>query len=242
MCCSRLRDGSSLVPRVIRGRGSIRSRGPSRVSSERCKVNPHAVLAHTELLKVRAQGSMNRGEPLWSAPPALQYETVAALAEAERFERLPTLARAALGTLDDLARWDDPNLRDRRELARQQARKYAEDALHLAPKYRSHPRVGVAIYIAHMTRGTLALDNGDRKTAVDFLRKASEAPPSEELAYSDNLVSDLHWHLASDLLETGERQAVMLFLERLAEINIAQRIDLRAAAAAIRRGETPRIF
>jgi beta-lactamase regulating signal transducer with metallopeptidase domain len=206
------------------------------------QVNPHAVLAHTELLRLRGQDSLSRGEPLWNAPPALQYATVAALPEAERFARLPGLARSALGTLEDLTRWDDRNLADRRELARQQARKYAEDALNLAPKYRSHPKAGVAIYVANMTLGALALQDGDSQAAVGFLRKASEAPASEEMAYSDNLVADLHWHLAADLLETGERQAVMLFLERMAGINIARRTELREAAAAIRRGETPRIF
>jgi beta-lactamase regulating signal transducer with metallopeptidase domain/tetratricopeptide (TPR) repeat protein len=203
------------------------------------QVNPHAVLAHAELLKLRQQ--RNRGEALWNAPPALQYETAAALPEVERFERLPHLARTAISVLADLARWDDPNLADRRELARQQARRYAEDALRLAPKFRSHPAVGVAVYTANMTLGELALQDGDTKAAVGFLRKASQAPQSEELAYADHLVSDRHWHLASDLLEAGERPAVMLFLEQMAAINLAHRTELREAAAAVRRGEKPRL-
>ncbi len=204
------------------------------------QVNPHAVLAHTEFLKVRTQRT-NGGEALWSAPPALQYDAIAALPEGERFELLPNLARSAIRSLGDLARWDDPNLRDRRELARQQARKYAEDALRLAPKYRRHPRAGLAIYIANMTLGTLAFEERDRKAAVDFLRKAAQAPASEELVYSDHLVFELHWHLASDLLKAGEREPVLRFLERMAEINLADRTELREAAAAIRRGETPRL-
>jgi beta-lactamase regulating signal transducer with metallopeptidase domain len=204
------------------------------------QVNPRGVLAHTELLKLRGN-QRNPGEPLWIAPPALRHEAVAAMPDAERFERLPQLARTAITSLGDLARWDDPNLDGRRELARRQARLYAEDALRLARVFRSHPKVGLAVYAANMTLGTLAFQDGDRKAAVEFLRRASNAPPSEELAYADGLVSDLHWHLAADLLRAGERQAVALFLERLTGLNLAHRTALRQAAAAIRRGETPRL-
>src|SRR5262249_24222509 len=45
----------------------------------------------------------------------------------------------------------------------------------------------------------------DTRAAVAFLLKASEAPVSEELAYSDDLTPDWHWHLVPDLLEKGER-------------------------------------
>ena len=75
----------------------------------------------------------------------------------------------------------------------------AEDALALAPKYRNHPQYGTAIYLANMTLGTLALRDGDREKAAQFLRRASRAPASEPLAYSDGMVSSFHWHLAADL-------------------------------------------
>jgi hypothetical protein len=44
-------------------------------------------------------------------------------------------------TMEDLRRWDDPNLRARYELAREDARRYSIDALRLAPRHREHPPV-----------------------------------------------------------------------------------------------------
>ena len=204
------------------------------------QVNPHAVLAHSERLSV-AKERPGGAEPLWRVPPALQYEYVSALPESERFGQLPDRARHAYEALEDLGRWDDPNLRGRIELARDQAASYAADALKLAPKHRDHPRYGTAIYTANMTLGALALRDGDRASAVGFLRNASRAPASEELAYSKGIVWGRHWHLAGDLLKQGERSTVLDFLERMATINIVDRVELREAAAAIRRGETPRL-
>jgi beta-lactamase regulating signal transducer with metallopeptidase domain len=206
------------------------------------QLNPSAVLAHTALLEIRARQKWARGEPLWSAPPAQRYASVAALPEAERFEELPDLARTACEGVESISRWDDdPLIRDRMELGRQQAKRFAEDALALAPRYRGHPKYGTAIYLANMTLGTLALRDGDTEKAAQFLRKASRAPASEELAYSDGMVSTFRWHLAADLLKRGERSAVLDFLDRMAEIRVVERIDLRQAAAEIRQGRTPRL-
>jgi hypothetical protein len=227
-------------------------RGPSQFSefdpdywAEWCfrralQVAPAAVLAHTELLQIRRRHGWNRGEPLWREPPVRAYESVAALPEAERFELLPQMARNACRSLESLARWDDdPLIRDRIELSRRDAKRFAEDALVLAPRYRSHPQYGTAIYLANMTLGTLALRDGDTKKAALFLRHASKAPASEELAYTNGIVSSYQWHLAADLLKRGERDAVLDFLDRMAAISVADRFELRQAAAAIRGGRTP---
>jgi beta-lactamase regulating signal transducer with metallopeptidase domain len=206
------------------------------------QVQPAAVVAHTEVLGIRSRRSWTRGEELWRTPPAQEYESVAALPEAERFERLPHLARNACRSIQSMARWnDDPLVRDRMELARQNAKRYAEDALALAPRYRNHPQYGTAIYLANMTLGTLALRDGDRKNAARFLRNASRAPASEELAYSNGIVSSHQWHLAADLLKLGEKEAVLEFLERMSEISVADRFELREAASEIRRGMAPRL-
>jgi hypothetical protein len=206
------------------------------------RVQPAAIVAHTELLEIRSRQSWSRGEPLWSEPPGHAYESVAALPEAERFELLPDLARTACQRLESIARWDDdPLIRDRMELSQRDATRYAEDALALAPRYRDHPQYGTAIYLANMTLGTLALRDGDTKKAVLFLRNASRAPKSEELAYSHGIVSSHHWHLAADLLKLGEREAVLEFLDRMSAISVANRYELREAATAIRAGGTPRL-
>jgi hypothetical protein len=207
------------------------------------ELNPRAVLARTSLLEVHSRMEWSGGEPLWSAPPAELYDSIASLPEAERFERVPQLARDACRRIDFLTRWnDDPLIRDRIELSRQQARKFAEDALALAPRYRNHPKYGTAIFLANMTLGTLALREGDRKTAGLFLRKAARAPVSEDLAYSQGMASSHQWHLAGELLKQGERDAVLDFLDRMAAISLADRFELREAAAEVRRGGTPTLL
>jgi hypothetical protein len=204
------------------------------------QINPAGVLAHSALLRV-VSGQRANHEPLWRPSPASLDFRVAALPDADRFEELPSLARDAYQTVAGLERWnDDPNLRGRRELARDQAKRYAEEALRLAPKFRDHPDYGGAIYTANMTLSALALHDGDETKAVAYLERASRAPASEELVYRDDVVS--RWRVVRDLVAQGERQAVIDFLDRMAQTNLAERMDLREAAAALRRGETPRSF
>lgn len=233
------------LARGLRGPSVFRGFDPDRWA-ETCfrralEVNRHAVLARTSLLELHGRLAWSRGEPLWSVPPAQLYDSVASRPEAERFELLPGLARDACRRIESLARWnDDPLIRDRIELSRQQARRFAEDALVLAPRYRNHPQYGTAIFLANMTLGTLALREGDRITAALFLRKAARAPVSEELAYSKGMASNYQWHLATELLKQGERGAVLDFLDRMAATSVADRFELREAAAEVRRGGTPR--
>ena len=233
------------LARGVRGPSVFRGFDPDRWA-ETCfrralEVNRHAVLARTSLLEIHERMAWSRGEPLWSVPPAQLYDSVASRPEAERFELLPGLARDACRRIQSLARWnDDPLIRDRIELSRQQARRFAQDALVLAPRYRSHPQYGTAIFLANMTLGTLALREGDSKTAALFLRKAARAPVSEELAYSKGMASNYQWHLATELLNQGERDAVLDFLDRMAATSVADRFELREAAAEVRRGGTPR--
>jgi len=205
------------------------------------QVNPGAVLAHTMLFTIGRQPQ--RGEPLWNPPPAQAYALVSALPERERFERLAHAARGAYQRIESLTRWeDDPLIRDRIALSRADAEKYARDGLALAPKYRDHPAYGTVVFNANMTLGALALRDGDAKTAVAYLRRAAQAPPSEELTFARCMVSCWEWHLARDLLRRGEREAVAEFSERMADINVPDRIELRAAADEIRRGQPPRYY
>jgi hypothetical protein len=131
-------------------------------------------------------------------------------------------------------RLHDDNLRGRFELGRAQAKRYANDALKLAPGFTDDPAYGTSIYTANMTLSALALREGDRKASVLYLERASEAPSSEQLAYGDDVV----WHrLVRDLVAQGERRAAIAYLERMARTSVAQRIELREWAAALRREE-----
>ena len=76
---------------------------------------------------------------------------------------------------------NDDNLRGRFELGHDQAKRYANEALELAPKFTGNSNYGTAIYSANMTLSALALRDGDRKASVLYLQRASEAPSSERL-------------------------------------------------------------
>jgi uncharacterized protein (TIGR03435 family) len=198
------------------------------------EINPRAVLAHSALLDVRRQ--RDNHEPLWRVAPASRDAYVAAMTERQRFEQLPDLARDAYGMVTEFDRLNDQNLRGRLELGRDQARRYAEDALKLAPKFRDDPNYGIAIYTANMTLSALALHDRDRKASLAYLERASQAPPSEQLVYGGDVVWRRH---VRDLVAQGERQAAIAFLERIARTNVAGRIELREWAAQLRRGVPP---
>jgi beta-lactamase regulating signal transducer with metallopeptidase domain len=192
------------------------------------QINPRAVFARTVLLDLRRQ--RRNAEPLWRVAPADRDAYVAALPERQRFEELPDLAKDAFRMVSECDRLNDDNLRGRFELGRDQAKRYATDALQLAPRFTDDPNFGTAIYTANMTLSALALRDGNRKASVFYLERASEAPSSEQLAYGDDVV----WHrLVRDLVAQGERQAAIAYLERLARTSVAQRIELREWAAAL---------
>ena len=196
------------------------------------QINPRAVFARTVLLSVRRQ--RRNSLSTWRVAPADRDAYVAALPERQRFEELPDLAKDAFRMVSEFDRLNDDNLRGRFELGHDQAKRYANDALKLAQKFTDDPAYGTAIYTANMTLSALALRDGDRKASIVYLERASEAPSSEQLAYGDDVV----WHrLVRDLVARGERRAAIAYLERLARTSVAQRIDLREWAAALRRNE-----
>jgi tetratricopeptide (TPR) repeat protein len=185
------------------------------------EINPRGVLAHARLLDVAAAQRMNR-EPLWRVPPDAVDVRLASLSDAERFRQLPERARVAFRSLVDMSRWDDPILLDRQASAHERAKRYAEQALALAPTFRNDPNFGTAIYTANMTLSALALRDGDVRNAAVHLLEASKAPSSEELVYGDTIV--WQWRsLLTELAATGERQAVIRFLDRMRRVNLADK-------------------
>jgi hypothetical protein len=198
------------------------------------RTNPRGIVAHSALLDLRRRSEND--DPLRRIAPALRDARLGALTTRRRFEQLPALAVEAFRMVSEFDRWQDQNLRARLELGSDQAKRYAEETLRLAPAFRDDPDYGTGIYTANMTLSALALRHGDRPAAVRYLLRASEAPASEELVYGGNVV----WHRhVRDLIAHGERKAVIDFLERMARTNITGRIDLREWAAALRRaGQT----
>jgi hypothetical protein len=222
--------------------GSRRGTGPSierdlatRWLERAVRLNPDAVRARSELVRLRYFLGVGRGiSPLVNVAPADQYRVVAALPESERFAILGTLAVRNYRESESVAQYED--MKQIAARTRERAKRYADDLLELAPRFRSHPDYGAQVFKAYMVLGSLALREGDRSGAVRYMRRAARAPVSEELAYSESIVS---WGLMKDLLVTGERESVIEFLEQMAQTNVVRRTNLQQWAADIRRGQMP---
>ena len=201
------------------------------------QLNPELVGARSRLISLRS-GERNRRmhELLKNVPKESQAQTISALPEAERFEYLPHLAELAYFEGENAENAQKPG---EAKAAWERARNYAQDALALAAKRSDDPGCGTAIYKANMILGTLAMRDGDQKAAVRFMLAASRAPASEELAYNTAPAAD---RLVKYLLKYGERDTVIEFLERVAQINIIQKNAILEAAAAIRRGQMPMAY
>ena len=205
------------------------------------RLDPAAARARTMLADHVAN---QRREAVWrrflAVAPAEQYDALAALPAARRFE---AMAQAAVGALIDVrqaARFDDRNLARYIEVKTDNARRFALEVLALAPRFENMPDAGLFIYQAHMTLASLAILDGDPGAAADSLRGASLAPPAEGLTYGHRVAA---WRVLLDLVNAGERTAVVDFLEAMAERNLPDRDRLLATADDVRDGQPPtRLF
>jgi hypothetical protein len=156
------------------------------------------------------------------------------LPEAERFRQLPYLAIGAYQAGNSLDSY-------KRDIAGAQAswkraRKYAQDALRLAPKFRNDRDYSKAIYLGNLALGMVALKEGDRGSAVRYMLAASYAPASEDI----ELYVSLHTKLTVYLLKAGERETVIEFLERVAQVSSPKvRNALLDSVDKIRKGIRP---
>jgi len=199
------------------------------------QLDPRSIRAHEAMFRLRA---VERGGEIPAIPrnasPESQYQALSTLPEPERFVRLSMLAESAYirGDMDDYYRHDQAAAKAGWQLAG----KYARESLRLAPKFRNHPDYGTALYKANMVLGMLAMRDGNRKAAVQYMLEASKAPGSEELAYSMDFFT---FKLPGWLLKDGERDSVIEFLERFARVSISQKDYLLESARLIRNGRKP---
>jgi hypothetical protein len=198
-------------------------------------------------------------EAVWHGSFESRHQAIQSLPVGDRFRELALLAiaegdqaiRAELhirslpagekGLNADLVRNDAANAKTNW----QQAGKYAQEALDIAPQARNHPDYGTAFFNANMVLGMAAIKNGDAKTASAYLMKAADAPATDALKYpiANARPWTMNWHfpatLASALLQAGERDAVLAFLEKYARITVADRGRTLADIALIRAGKLP---
>jgi beta-lactamase regulating signal transducer with metallopeptidase domain len=203
------------------------------------QLDPSSSQARTMAVGAKvSERSRRLREILRDVPNEREYEVLSALPEAERFALLPWQAELTYMRAEGIDDWEK---HDKAAAAAgwERSRKYAEDALRLAPKFEADPGYGSAVFRANVTLGTIAMRNGDKAKAVDYLRAAGKAPPSDELAY----YSDGMWtRLAVPLLKYGERESVAEFLDRYARLSVIGRDRLAAGAADIRAGRMPDFY
>jgi beta-lactamase regulating signal transducer with metallopeptidase domain len=111
----------------------------------------------------------------------------------------------------------------------------ARELLLLASHNAADPNYGTAIFLANITLGGSALNRGDKAAAIQYLLAASEAPPTEFLRYHK-----LDMSLAQALVEAGQRESVITFLDRCAKFNSESR-QLAEWIIQLREGLSPRL-
>jgi len=158
---------------------------------------------------------------------------IAALPETERLDVLWRLISDAYH--------EGENLRNKGDSAGSKAAwlrlsQYADQAWAIGPRHPEHPSAGSAMFDAHINLGTVALWDGDVRTALAHLKAAPDVVPSDTLKYNGGIASN---RLVRYLLKAGEHDAVAEYCDRMAKINALESKHLTATAQAIRAGKMP---
>jgi hypothetical protein len=198
-----------------------------------------------QLLTLAADRELTASLPrnVWAGSFESRHQAIEALPAGDRFRELSLLAIAAgdEGVRADFYKHDAAA----EKASWQKAAGYAREALDLAPQARSHPDYGTAFFNANMVLGTAAMQTGDRKTAIDYLMKAAEAPVTDALRYPvvNGRPWPMNWHfpniLTAALFKAGERDAVLKFLDRYSRITVEYRERCLEDSALIRQGKLP---
>ncbi|SRR6266571_6716773 len=89
------------------------------------------------------------------------------------------------------------------------ARNYAQELMTLLPKYKGDWNYGNAIHDANLVLGRIAIREGNTEAAKKYLIAAGKSPGSPQMdSFGPNMT------LAKDLLEKGERDAVLEYFMR----------------------------
>jgi len=116
----------------------------------------------------------------------------------------------------------------------EKAQQYATELLQIAPKFRSNWNYGNAILQGNVVLGRIALQRGDIAGAKEHLLAAGQTPGSPQLdSFGPNMT------LAKELLEKGERDAVLAYLQSCAKFWEMAGDNLQAWTATIKGGGIP---
>ena len=167
-------------------------------------------------------------------PSSEQYRAASSLPEPERFALLAPLADSAYMRGESADNHHDSAMANANWEA---ARQFAVDAVTLAPKYRDDPDWSSSVFHAHVILALVALRHGDVPAAVTEMNAARSVPTSHAFA-----VSTQYRQLTWTLLECGERDSVVKFYERIAELSPKERRTALDAAKSVRAGLMPRAY
>jgi hypothetical protein len=146
------------------------------------QLNPQSPAARSTMVFQRASARAVRlSKLLQNVPKESQAETILALPESERFQYLADLASAAYVDARSTVSHQSP---EAAELSWDRARRYANDMLALAPRFKNDPMYGRVLYVGNLTLSALAMREGNKSSSARHMLEASKAPQSDELAYS----------------------------------------------------------
>ena len=116
----------------------------------------------------------------------------------------------------------------------EKAKAYADELLLLAPKYSRDWNYGNALHKGNLTLGRLSLRSGDVESAKKYLREAGKTPGSPQLdSFGPNMI------LAKELMEKGERAAVLEYFGLCGNFWKMGGQKLREWSALVKDGITP---
>jgi len=119
---------------------------------------------------------------------------------------------------------------------RQEVKAQAEDLLKGAASHSGDPTYSAAVMTAHQVLAAVALRDGDRDAAVRHLLDSVKVPTSDRIQYAP----PYGWmRPVNRLLNEGEREPIVEFLEAFAKLTVVERQRLLDDAKAIREGRMP---
>jgi hypothetical protein len=207
------------------------------------KLNPNSVWARQLMVKVHDQELVaSLPDNIWSGPMETRHQAIQALPNGERFREMSILAASAGDDALRAIRMSHNPVKEKELWGL--AGRYAKEALTIAPQAKDDPDYGTSLFRADMVAGMSALAGGDKAAAVEFARKAMDAPPTEALRYPIvNARPWSNWHyphmLVAQLLREGDRDAAADIVERYSRLVIADRDRWLADSAMVRQGGTP---
>jgi tetratricopeptide (TPR) repeat protein len=114
------------------------------------------------------------------------------------------------------------------------AEQYATELLQSAPQIKNDWNYGNALHEGNIVLGRIALQRGDIVGAKEHLLAAGQTPGSPQLdSFGPNMT------LAKELLEKGERDTVLAYLDSCAKFWKMDNGELQAWTATIKGGGTP---